>query len=126
MTPLESALGCHDILATIFDHLSPGREYKVKDDLRDSCRKALASSAVTCTTLSHHALNALWRELDSVHPLLKILPSFKRVDHQYRLCGAILPEHWSRFQLYAVRVRTIVAYPAYASYKFEEPIHPSV
>ena len=83
MTPLESALGCHDILATIFDHLIPGRGYEVTDDLRDSCHRALAFSAVTCSTISHHALNALWRELDSIRPLLKILPNFKCVDGEY-------------------------------------------
>ena len=92
MTPLESALGCHDILATIFDHLIPGRANEVTDDSRDSCRRALASSAVACTTLSHHALNALWRELDSIRPLLQILPNFKCADDDEYVSQSISPK----------------------------------
>ena len=43
---------------------------------------ALASVALTCTTLSHYALNALWKEIDSIHPLLRTLPNCKRVGSQ--------------------------------------------
>ena len=47
------------------------------------CRTALASSAVVCSTLSHHALNVLWREIDSMHPLLRTLPNLLHVDSQF-------------------------------------------
>ena len=84
MASREYALACHDILAMIFDHLAiteiDGRHKK--EDSRRSCRKALVSSAVACTTLSHYALNVLWRELDSIHPLLRSLPTCKRVASQ--------------------------------------------
>ena len=43
---------------------------------------ALASVALTCSTLSHYALNALWREIDSIHPLLRTLPNCKCVNSQ--------------------------------------------
>ena len=84
----STALTCHDILATIFDRLAPGRidlhdQDREAELLRQSCRNALAVSARACTVISHHALNVLWRELDDVHPLLKVLPNYKRVDSQF-------------------------------------------
>ncbi|KAI1788334.1 hypothetical protein LXA43DRAFT_646274 [Ganoderma leucocontextum] len=129
MTPCESALACYDILATIFDHLAPSRPdgYKETEDLRHSCRKALASSAVACSTLSHHALNCLWRELDSILPLLKTLPNCKVVDSRLVLCGAIWDEQWTRFQLYADRVRVIETLAGLSGPgPVVHPIHPSV
>ena len=84
MTARQTALVCDDILATIFDHLTPdpcdGEDTTEK--LRLSCRKALASSARVCTTLSLHALNVLWRDLESIHPLLKTLPNCRRIGWQ--------------------------------------------
>ena len=85
MTALESALGYSDVLAMIFDHLAPDRPdgCQQTEDMRHICRKALALSAVTCSTLSHHALNVLWRELDDICPLLKVLPSYDSVGGVY-------------------------------------------
>ncbi|KAI1788335.1 hypothetical protein LXA43DRAFT_646381 [Ganoderma leucocontextum] len=118
---------CHDILAMIFDHLAPGRIDLHDPDrdmelLRQRCRNTLAASALAGSIISHHALNVLWRELDNVHPLLKVLPNYKRVDSRFALCGAILPEHWTRFQLYADRVRVILGGPR----QLEDAIEPSV
>ncbi|KAI1788325.1 hypothetical protein LXA43DRAFT_950185 [Ganoderma leucocontextum] len=108
MAPSASAVACHDILAAIF---APGRstlgDTRNITELRQSYRAALVSSAVACRTLSHYALDVLWRELDHIYPLLKILPNYKNIDLQSMFCGAILPEHWTRFQLYADRVRTM-------------------
>ncbi|KAM5544952.1 hypothetical protein V8D89_001063 [Ganoderma adspersum] len=123
----STALTCHDILATIFDHLAPERIDLHDPDreaelIRRSCRNALATSACACTVISHHALNVLWRELDDVHPLLKVLPNYKLVDSRFVLCGAILPEHWTRLQSYAGRVRAILGGPRQP----EDPIQPSV
>ncbi|KAM5544954.1 hypothetical protein V8D89_001065, partial [Ganoderma adspersum] len=89
---------------------------------RQSRRKALTSSAVVCSVISHHALNVLWRELNSVHPLLRVLPNYKRVATRLTLCGAILPEHWTRFRLYADRVRVLHGLQR----QTEEYIQPSV
>ena len=76
-----SMLACHDILATIFDYLAPGR-----GGFSSSCRtfrKALASSALSCRVLGGHALDVLWRELDNVQPLLKLLPNYKLVGSRF-------------------------------------------
>ncbi|KAI1788326.1 hypothetical protein LXA43DRAFT_1183975 [Ganoderma leucocontextum] len=122
-----SPLLCHDILATIFDHLMLARDdvdgySSSRETERQTCRNALASSALACSIISHHALNVLWRELDNVSPLLKVLPNYKRVGSQFTLCGAILPEHWTRFQLYADRVLVLLG----RSEKREDAIRPSV
>ncbi|KAI1792175.1 hypothetical protein LXA43DRAFT_364315 [Ganoderma leucocontextum] len=125
MTPIASPLDSRDILAMIFDHLAPGlmdlKDSEELSILSKTYRKALASLARTCRSVSHHALDFLWQELDDIQPLLKVLPEYKCVESQFMLCGAILPEHWTRFQLYAVRVHTVVTHPP-----LTEDIHPSV
>lgn len=73
----------------IFSHLSPGmasvEDSEEVSQSRHTCRKALAASALSCRTLSHHALDVLWRELlaESLHPLLKVLPEYKCVESKF-------------------------------------------
>lgn len=94
-------LECHDILATIFDHLAPGSvttdDIHEAEVLSQTCRKALKSSAIVCSTISHHALNAMWRELHSLHPLLRVLPNYKRVGSRFVSCSSTMSERDSRF-----------------------------
>ena len=70
----------------IFNQLTPGKSHwedsEEADELRQACRKALASSAVTCRILSQHALDVLWWELDEIQPLLKVLPEYKEIESQ--------------------------------------------
>ena len=72
MTAVASALACRDILALVFSHLDPSQkdweECDERSHSRQACRKALASSAVTCRSLSDHALDVLWRELHQEKP----------------------------------------------------------
>ena len=87
------ALACQDILALIFSHLDPSKvHWEGPYDLvrsRQTCRTALVSSAVVCRILSQHALNTLWRELDDIQPLLKVLPEYKCVSAQF--VGSTIP-----------------------------------
>ncbi len=93
MTARAAALACHDILATIFDHLALGLvgrhpidldvDSRETQQLDQTCRQALCSSAIVSSTISHHALNVLWSELDNVQPLLKVLPNYKSVGSRF-------------------------------------------
>lgn len=43
-------------------------------------RRVLASTALTCRTFMEPALDRLWRSLDKLFPLFKLLPAFYRSD----------------------------------------------
>ncbi|KAI1788316.1 hypothetical protein LXA43DRAFT_1025836 [Ganoderma leucocontextum] len=112
---------CPDILLEILNHLQPGRrtpqDKKITRKRRLVCRQALLASALTCRTLSDLALDVLWRALDDIQPLLRLLPGHKRT---FVLKPHIMPETWIKFQSYATRVREIGHFPN------PERVHPSV
>ena len=150
-----------DILREIFNHLQPGRyipdekghsqlaigRYTPKEDKtaakrRSECRKALFMSAITCRALSDLALDVLWRALDDIRPLLRLLPTYKRplpvivsvvrslvrsfvgpqtdIGILQVLQPNITPATWAKFESYASRVREI----GYSTSIKE--VHPSV
>ncbi|EIW85496.1 hypothetical protein CONPUDRAFT_150305 [Coniophora puteana RWD-64-598 SS2] len=74
-------------------------------------KKALAALAQTCRAFSEPALDALWRELDSLLPLLECLgnaisrcPSFQSGQKMYGLSRVLLPTDWIVFRKYASKV----------------------
>jgi hypothetical protein len=46
-------------------------------------RSVLASAALTCRTFLEPALDRLWRSLDKLFPLFKLLPAFYRSDSTF-------------------------------------------
>ena len=91
-SPSSSVLAHQDILALIFSLLSPsklsGTGTLWTNRSRRACRKALVSSALACRILSHHALNVLWKELDDIRPLLRVLPEYQCVESLF-VCYSI-------------------------------------
>ncbi|KAM5537878.1 hypothetical protein V8D89_008354 [Ganoderma adspersum] len=110
-----------DILMEIFSHLQPGRcsqeDRNAARKRRRVCRQALLASALTCRTFSDLALDVLWRALDDIQPLLKLLPGYKR---PFVLKPYIAPETWKKFQSYATRIRET------GLFLDRERVHPSV
>ncbi|KAF8965795.1 hypothetical protein BDZ97DRAFT_1729789 [Flammula alnicola] len=92
-----------DILDEICEYLS--YEYDIDSDDISVSRRTLLWVALTCKAFLEPALDRLWRSLDSLFPLLKILPAFIQSDGTYVLRGAISPEEWTRFDWYARRIR---------------------
>lgn len=70
-----------DILEEICEYLS--YEHETEPEAIRSSRKTLFSLALTSTAFLEPALDHLWRVLDSLFPLLKILPAFARSDDTY-------------------------------------------
>ncbi|KAG8944659.1 hypothetical protein FRC04_001623 [Tulasnella sp. 424] len=78
-------------------------------------QSTLASCALACKSWSDVALDVLWRNLDSVFPLLEMLMGMELLgDLDYpspnslqRLSSRLSRADWSRFQLYAGRVRSL-------------------
>lgn len=70
-------------------------------------KRTLARLAICCKAFLEPALDHLWRRLDSLFPLLKLLHGFKSSDGIYVLRGIVTPDNWSRFDWYARRVKTL-------------------
>ncbi|EIW55804.1 uncharacterized protein TRAVEDRAFT_22242 [Trametes versicolor FP-101664 SS1] len=66
--------------------------------------RTLASLAATCKALNQASTPALWHSLDSLRPLLKLLPSN---SWNKRLVDCVEPVDWTRFKYYARYVRRL-------------------
>ncbi|KAJ6540326.1 hypothetical protein B0H19DRAFT_959324, partial [Mycena capillaripes] len=89
---------------------------------KGTARKRLLSAALTCKSFCPTALDILWRNMDNLVPLLKLLPSFQEFNGIFVIFGSITWADWVRFDCYARRVRQVT---------FREPslplkIHPSL
>lgn len=77
---VERVLGTPELLRTVLDLFDAGSISEEESEGDVLCRKAkradLASCARVSRRFSEHALDVLWRTLDSTLPLLRIFPSF--------------------------------------------------
>jgi len=71
-----------DILDEICDYLSYEFDDYDMDEISRS-RKSLLWVALACKAFLEPALDRLWRQLDSLFPLLKVLPAFIQSDGTY-------------------------------------------
>ena len=110
-----------DILDEICEYLHD--EQDGSSEFTHTSKQNLLWAGLTCKALLEPALDRLWRSLDSLFPLLRILPSFTQSDGTYVsfffgflhpiilshchkvLRGNVTPEDWARFDWYARRVR---------------------
>ncbi|KAF8640531.1 hypothetical protein AX17_000193 [Amanita inopinata Kibby_2008] len=74
-----------------------------------SGRRSLSRLARTCHALCEPALNVLWRELDSITPLVGLFPNLMRKAHKPSLGLTKAPgkDDWGTFNRYSERVRRI-------------------
>ncbi|TFY57626.1 hypothetical protein EVJ58_g6912 [Rhodofomes roseus] len=72
-------------------------------------RRTLTELACVSKGFMGPALDILWRNLDDLAALLRILPSFRLSGSGYTITEDITPKQWSRFQEYARRVRGLSA-----------------
>ncbi|RPD57366.1 hypothetical protein L226DRAFT_573404 [Lentinus tigrinus ALCF2SS1-7] len=113
-----------DLLDEIFFHLTPGWDGGDEDDPnwdpsdRKLLRSTLAAAARVSRAFSKHALDGLWRVLEDIVPLLRILPCTSSRSH-IRVFPDISDAAWARFQHYALRLREL------KSIKPSVPAHPS-
>ncbi len=76
----QRALECRDILAEIFETLSAIYDEDIFTGAEGPWRSDLASAACVCRAFSEPALAVLWRSLDDVEPVFRVLPSFIRQE----------------------------------------------
>ncbi|KAJ7898382.1 hypothetical protein B0H13DRAFT_2520880 [Mycena leptocephala] len=92
-------LGNIDIASEILQYLE--RDTRERYPLAD-----VAAVALSCRALSEPAQDILWRNLTSIIPLLKLLPSFVEVDSSYVLLRPLSAPDFIRFDTHAKRVRS--------------------
>ena len=78
VTAKHSFLKIPELKAMTFFHLQIKNDKNVKKD-----RLCLLNAALTCKDFLGEALDALWEELDSFVPLLKLLPALQIEDGAY-------------------------------------------
>ena len=78
VTAKDSVLKNPDLMAMTFSHLK-------NDEDSDQC---LFNAALTCKDFLDLALDALWEELNSFVPLLKLLPALQVKDEPY-VCASV-------------------------------------
>lgn len=69
-----------DILGEICEYLAPYDNLEIDVEQVSEARQNLAWLALTCKAFLEPALDRLWRSLDTLYPLFKILPAFTRAD----------------------------------------------
>ncbi|KAI6014659.1 hypothetical protein EDC04DRAFT_2904035 [Pisolithus marmoratus] len=72
-------------------------------------KKSLAYLARTCHFFHEPAIDALWTNLESIDPLIKLLPRRMWAKSRYPLLVRkfMRKKHWDTFQKYASRVKTL-------------------
>ncbi|KAK7435415.1 hypothetical protein VKT23_019677 [Stygiomarasmius scandens] len=96
-----------EILEEIFNYLTQPYTLRSFDKMKLEVpsRRELLSCVLACKAFSLPALRVLWHTLDSMMPLLKLLPNFKIVDDCYVLVGSIDNASSQRFDFYSLMVK---------------------
>ncbi|KAH9967275.1 hypothetical protein BC827DRAFT_1172827 [Russula dissimulans] len=70
-------------------------------------RASNASNALVCRSWSGPALDHVWREVDDLYCLLRLLVPLRRIHGSHEFDHSPTPEDWARFIPYARRVRSL-------------------
>ncbi|KAJ6518366.1 hypothetical protein DFH09DRAFT_1287579 [Mycena vulgaris] len=126
--PKQRSVAPGEILALIFEEIAhpghPAAGYGGSSGMQQlsATRKSLLAAALTCTDFCAPALDILWRTIDNMSPLLKLLTALKPTNGAYILSGIIPASDWARFHCYAQRVHRV----AYRDGIPPIAMHPSV
>ncbi|KAJ3529897.1 hypothetical protein NMY22_g8808 [Coprinellus aureogranulatus] len=101
-SPRDWVLSNRDILSTIFKNFVPTTRPNPHAAVE---RRFLLSLALQCKAFSEPALDYLWEHLESLTPLIRVIPSAVLVDGKYFLSGPA-SNLSPAFKKYANRVRS--------------------
>ncbi|KAJ7252258.1 hypothetical protein C8J57DRAFT_1722909 [Mycena rebaudengoi] len=87
-------------------------------------KRDFTNVALVCKEFAAPALDELWRttKMKSLLPLLKLLPSLKKMKGTYCMLGRSNADEWTRFDVYARRIRSITL----TGNNYDDPIHSSI
>ncbi|KAJ6521807.1 hypothetical protein DFH09DRAFT_1424500 [Mycena vulgaris] len=100
LTPALRCLGTFDVFCEVIGHT-----HRVDEDVHRN--ESLVNILLTCKAFTEPALDLLWRELTSLRPLLKLLPSFTEASGVNMLLGPLDAANFFRFDYYAIKVRSL-------------------
>jgi hypothetical protein len=80
VTAKVSFLKSPELMAMTFSHLQ-------RSD--DGYCKSLLNAALTCKDFLEEALDKIWENMDSMVPLLKVLPALQVEDEEYLVCANV-------------------------------------
>ncbi|KAK7442049.1 hypothetical protein VKT23_016325 [Stygiomarasmius scandens] len=91
-----------EMLTEIFEHLVPDPDYTSS---ASPGKKDLLSCALSCKMFASLALKSMWRQMDNLLPLLKLLPGLRLVNNYYVLTNVLAPADFTRYDYYAALVK---------------------
>ncbi|KAF8801987.1 hypothetical protein BYT27DRAFT_7244930 [Phlegmacium glaucopus] len=94
------------LISHTFSHLRVGA-----DNLKEH-RLSLFNAALTSKYFLDAALDALWENLDSLVPLLRVLPALRLENNAYVLSGDVSRADWNRLEYYARKVKVFQTMPS--------------
>ncbi|KAF8972788.1 hypothetical protein BDZ97DRAFT_1913259 [Flammula alnicola] len=94
-----------DILEIVFSFFDPVAFFRNVPHIEPSTRKALYSAALTCKSFFNPATTLLWRGMESIIPVLEILPAFVKINDIYTITPGVESEDLERLAFYARKVR---------------------
>ncbi|TFK64674.1 hypothetical protein BDN72DRAFT_846378 [Pluteus cervinus] len=68
----------------------------------------LFSAALTCRQFTPSALRVLWKTMDSLDPLVSVLPLVADRGKQHLLAPQITPEAWANYDAYRNRIHVLI------------------
>ncbi|KAG6905335.1 hypothetical protein DXG01_003391 [Tephrocybe rancida] len=93
----------YDILTEIFENLNDPIDGPPSPRLRS--KQQLYRAALTCKAFRDPALDALWKYMDTITPLLQMLPAVEIINNTYTLCEEIQDADLQRFTSYSKKIR---------------------
>ncbi|KAJ7642630.1 hypothetical protein DFH06DRAFT_1214027 [Mycena polygramma] len=112
-TPQEQCLRNSDLLDQILCLLNTptlpalAHDYQAEKE-RHVIRKTLLSATLTSRAIYHSAVKILWRRLENLLPLIRLLPSFEYRSGHYSVAGFVGDAEWTGFDRHAAYVREII------------------
>jgi hypothetical protein len=91
-SPTQTALTNPDLLELILENLSIEHVWELSSEDVVSRRRVLASAALTSKAFLEPSLDRLWRSLDKLFPLFRLLKAFYRSDSTF-----VSTSSWFRF-----------------------------
>ncbi|KAF5344581.1 hypothetical protein D9758_013893 [Tetrapyrgos nigripes] len=118
-----------ELIELVFDQLNEKalyfHEYFLERDWM-ACQRNLLSCALSCRAFRELALRALWYTMNTLMPLLRLLPNFRLIDGIYVLDGDFDEASLERFDFYATMVKDFRLKDLYETNQFNTKINDSV
>ncbi|KAF9525962.1 hypothetical protein CPB83DRAFT_858698 [Crepidotus variabilis] len=101
----ELVLANSDLLSICFSYFDPDAFFKDIWEIGTTTRRRLLATALTCKAFFDPAMGLLWRMMESIIPVLKILPTFAKMNDTYTINGPVTPSQLHRLRQYAKNIR---------------------